>query len=304
MALQTEIWDSRIREALNTNNEFAQFAASHDSFVINNTVHLPQAGAEPTITRNRTTFPATVTSRTDTDLTYDLDTFDFPPLRVGYVEDLELSYNKWQSVMGQSIRKLNQDAHDWLLYKWIVSLAAADLVTTSGSASANNLIATAATGTRKPLTIADVWLVKKKMDEDSVPYENRYMLLDVVQYYNLLAALGEQAGRHAANEMDQAKGILLNFAGFKILNPRNKVAFAVAAGTTVRTPGHAGAATDSGMSIAWQSDMVCRALGNIELFEAKKDPAYYGDIVSGLARLGGCRTRSDNKGVIGILQGT
>ncbi|MFQ8805871.1 MAG: hypothetical protein ACLR8Y_13235 [Alistipes indistinctus] len=46
-----------------------------------------------------------------------------------------------------------------------------------------------------------------------------------------------------------------------------------------------------------------RCQGDVKFFEDEGNPQYYGDIYSGLVRMGGRKRRADQKGVIAIVQG-
>ncbi|MCH7902752.1 hypothetical protein IIC68_03290, partial [archaeon] len=74
MGIQKEIWIKDIEEILfSQNNEFLRKSVSHDAFVDNLIVHIPQAGSLPGAVKNRTIFPAPIVGRTDTTLDYTLD---------------------------------------------------------------------------------------------------------------------------------------------------------------------------------------------------------------------------------------
>ena len=119
MALQVEIWVKSIIEGLFANNTFASRSVDHSEFVNNKTVHVPNAGAAPNVEKNRDTFPAKVTERKDVDLTYQMDEFTVDPVRIPHADQVELSYNKRESVTRQSRRKLAQDIYDSIIYNWI-----------------------------------------------------------------------------------------------------------------------------------------------------------------------------------------
>ncbi len=73
MAIQKEIWQDHIEGNLFKNNEFLLASTDVGQYVLQGkVVHIPQAGALPTVVKNRTVIPATVVQRTDTDITYTL----------------------------------------------------------------------------------------------------------------------------------------------------------------------------------------------------------------------------------------
>ena len=91
MALTKEIWIDSIVGNLFPDNSFASRSADHSAFVNNKTVHVPNAGAKPGVIKGRTSFPASVKSRTDNDLTYEIGEFTTDPFRVPNAETVELS---------------------------------------------------------------------------------------------------------------------------------------------------------------------------------------------------------------------
>jgi hypothetical protein len=73
MAIQREIWERAIVEGLFADNSFLSKAYNADEYVNNGkVVHIPQAGAASSVSKNRTSKPATAKQRTDTDLTFTL----------------------------------------------------------------------------------------------------------------------------------------------------------------------------------------------------------------------------------------
>ena len=108
MALQKEIWINDIQDVLYQGAEFVTFGTDHSAWVSNKVVHVPQSGAIPAVVQNRTTLPATIAQRTDTELTYNLNSYTTDPTLVQDIDELQTSYAKRSSVMGQQISKLNQ----------------------------------------------------------------------------------------------------------------------------------------------------------------------------------------------------
>ena len=66
-------------------------------------------------------------------------------------------------------------------------------------------------------------------------------------------------------------------------------------------PGEADDGRDLAAALAWHDQSVCRALGEVKVFEQEKAPDYYGDLYSFLVRAGGRIMRSDNAGVMALV---
>lgn len=296
MALTKEIWIEDIVKNLFKDGSFAVNSVNHSEYVDGHTVHVPNAGSIPSVTANRSTFPGTVTSRTDNDLSYNIAELSTDPFRIGNAEQVELSYDKRQSIIGAQTAALSQAADDALIKSWVP--ASFDKVLTSGSNVAAHLAT--ATGNRKKVTLADILAVKKLFDKNNVPMEGRCGLLDYEMMTELLDALTSNQYNAFLSTADAQKGIVGEIFGFKMYQ-RSEVLRTVAAGTSLQTTA---AATDGAAGIFWQKDCVARALGQTEIFESNADPLYYGDVVSALVRAGGTYTRYDKKGVVILAQAT
>lgn len=297
MALNTEIWIRDIVEDFFPDNSFIARSVDHSGYVNNHTVHIPQAGSAPQVTKNRSEFPATVGTRTDSELTYGLDIYDVPPLRVQHLADVELSYDKRQSMLKQSKEALMNYVHMDILKKWIPT--GVRTVATSGDAAAAHVHSTA-TGNRNKMSRADVEKVKMMMDSQDVPALGRSILLDAVMYNQLMNSLTDAEVVSFLAGADPVKGVMGKFLGFEFLM-RSSVLESAAGGTL---KSGAAAATDCAAGLAWQKDCVSRALGEVKAYEDNNNPSYYGDIFSFAVRAGGASIRSDKKGVILLYQGT
>lgn len=298
MALQVQIWIKSIIEQLFADNSFAARSVDHSEFVNNKTVHVPNAGAAPGVVKNRATFPATVTTRTDSDLEYSIDEFTVDPIRIPNAEKVELSYNKRESIVRQSKNKLADDVHASLIYAWVPS-GVSTLATEGDSVSAH--IPTA-TGNRKAMTKATVEAAQILFDEQDVPETGRYMLLDARMYNQLKNSMTNNELVAFLAGADPIKGVIGEYAGFRFYK-RSKVAKATADGA-IKEWSAAAAATDSAAGLAWQEDCVSRALGASVMFDDEGNPLFYGDIISFLQRAGGHYIRADKKGIALIYQAT
>ena len=99
---------------------------------------------------------------------------------------------------------------------------------------------------------------------------------------------------------DAQRGVLGQLFGFQVMQ-RSRVLRYATAGTLSKWPA-AGAAADNAAGLAWQTQSLSRALGEVKMFDSTDDPLYYGDIYSFLVRVGGAIRRSDKKGVYALVQ--
>lgn len=275
MAIQKEIWMAAIVEGLFASNSFLSKAFNADEYVNNGKiVHIPNAGAASGTKKNRTSLPATVTKRTDIDVTFPLDEYTTDPVLIPNADTVELSYDKRESVLRQDKLKLQDDVALDFVFNW--SPAAAQCIETTGTEI--DAYTDKATGKRKGICKADVLGLMTKFNNDDIPQEGRYLLLDA------------------------QNGILGKLFSFNIMM-RSRVALYTAA-KAPKAWSTAGAATDLAAGLAWHEQSVCRALGEVKAFENEGDATYYGDIYSFLVRAGGRIMREDKKGVIALVQGT
>ena len=267
MALQKEIWLNDIVEPLFAGNTFAGRAINHSAFVNGRTVHVPNAGNPPAVVKNRATFPATAAQRTDTDLTYQINEYTTDPVHITNAEEVELSYDKRQSVLGTLCLALADKVHTDLLDAWI-----------AGAKAANDLTANTA-GFDKD----DVLKLAQAFNADDIPQEGRVLLLGAAGYASLLKSLTDFEGQSFLASANAQTGSLGRIYGFEVYQ-RSVV--------STGTPAYKG--------LAWHKDSVSRALGGVELFTDDQNPLYYGDIFSALVRAGGAVVRSDKKGIVRI----
>lgn len=297
MAIQREIWMNAIVEGLVADNSFLSKAFNADEFVNQGrTVHIPNAGAASGVVKNRNSFPAEVKQRTDVDLTFNLDEYTTDPIRIPHADTVELSYNKRESVIRTDRAKLHEEVSEGVLHSWLPAVG--NTIRTSGAAVGAHV--PDATGDRKLLTKADVRRVMNAFNKKNVPQEGRYLMLDAEMYGQLLDSLTQNEAQAFHSAVDVKNGIVGKLDSFNIMM-RSRVARYTTAGVE-KDWSASGAATDVAAALAWHQNSVCRALGEIDVFEDEKSPTFYGDIYSFLLRAGGRPMRNGVEGVVAILQ--
>ena len=308
MAIQKEIWIQDIQEQLFAGAEFITNSTSHDAFVENKTVHLPQAGTIPAITKDRSSFPAAISVRTDTSENYDLGEYSTDPIKLGNVEEIQASYDKRTSIMAQQMASINNRLGLEAAYQWAgagLLSAGGQIIRTSGTDSALAL-PPSATGDRKPITIKDIAAAAAKLDIDQVPQEGRYLLMPAAMYWelmgnetNLLNSLFMGNGGAAL-----PTGVVNKILGFNIIIRSTTVIYDAETTPVKKAVGAAAAATDNYACIGWQSSCVAKALGEVKVFSVENDPSYYGSIFSAAVMFAAKAIRTDGKGIVTIVQTT
>ncbi len=300
MALDVELWKDWIVEKLFKNNEFLNYARNADGDVIKGKiVHIPQAGSPSGVERNRQKLPATVTRRKDVDVTYALDEFTSDPRLIENAAKI-LSYDQMNSAMGQDMSYLKQVVAEWMLYHWRPA-GTDNLVRTTGSTGVAAHLS-GATGNRKELKLDNLEEAAARLDEKNIPEDGRYAMLDARMHKQLTSLLSVSDYRDFSKAYDQAKGVVGELFGFKIMKRSTALRFNNAGTPVAKSPDDAAATTDNAGILCWHEDWVERAIGTMEIFENLRDAQYYGDIYSLLIRAGGRKIDQDGDGVIGIVQ--
>lgn len=299
MAISREIWVNYIIENLWKDNEFIGKAFSEDQYVLNGAVvHIPQAGAKPTVVKNRSSLPATVIQRTDTDITYVLDAYTTDPTLIKNAETYELSYDKIDSVLGEHMRALSETVADELLVKWAPALTA-NILRTTGAAILSHL--PSATGNRKTFVADDIKAAQKRLNKLNIPKRDRYAVISTEMLSQLMSDSTLKV-RDNALELNMKDGTVEKLYGFGIIERSDVLVYTNATPPVVKAVGAAGAATDNDGVLCFHRDAVAVARGSVDFFESKDDPTYYGNIYSAEVRMGGRKRRTNEEGVVAIVQ--
>lgn len=305
MAIQKEIWIQDIQKAIFPDSSFVRRSINHDAYVSNKTVHIPQAGTIADVEKNRAVLPATVTQRTDTDRTYNLNEYTTGTMLITDLEALQVNYNKRQDVLSQHSEKIMKRIGDETAVSWagagLVS-AGGQIILTSGTATAN-IAPPGGTSNRKAVKIDDIAAMAAKLDGDDMPMEGRYLLMPSLMYHNMLIENKTYfLNSDYMNKGNLPTGVVANIWGFNIIVRSNVCVYADAATPTIKAVGAATATSDCFGAIAWQQSAVCNALGEIKVFADSDNPAYYGSLFSAMVMHGASTLRTDGKGIVTLVQ--
>ena len=321
MSVVPEIWTDFIVENLFKDNEFLLQSVDESQYVLQGSVvHVPQAGAPSGVKRNRTQLPATITRRSDVDVTYALDEFTTDPRFIPEADKTQLSYDKMESCMTEDMSYLRQVLADTMLYNWRPTY----FIKASKTKSADYLIH--GTGLRTGVCVDDFVKAKEIMNKWGIPKEDRFVILNSEMYAQICNDV-----RNATNEnlmtavYSPVTGRLEKLEGF-VIYERSTVLLAKNSTLTavngkpyfkftstdltyspedyeaIETGNTNGSNTACAVGLFWQKNAVRRALGQTKMFENTGDPTYYGDIYSFLQRAGGRKSRGDAMGVLGLIQ--
>lgn len=265
--LNKEIWLAEILEGFYADDMFLSECRDLSPFVDNDILNLAEAGVDPDVLINNSTYPIAINDRTDVPLTLEIDTFDTENTKVVKAEAAELAYDKLASITAGHKNALRMK----IMEKGIHAIApAADgtftpLLTATGADNGGGL---------KRLTWSDVRRLQKAFNNAEIPAEGRIIILSQQHLEDL-----EVEDLDRFNKV-MDKGVICGFKMYALADQRlprynkttgAKVAFGAAAAPT----------TDTTASVAFHKNEVGRAMGTASMFHSKaeNDPIYRRDVI-------------------------
>lgn len=294
-----KVWQNYIIEKLRRSNDWLMRSSDASKKVLGgSTVYIPQAGNDPAVEVNSTTYPGTPVQREDSDVNYVLDIFRTVPHHVPWAELQDISYEKLDSVLAAHTNTLIEAIGDSMLIRWAATVALQEISTTGADvAGVGNQ-----TGTRKGLSHKDLITAMIKMNVNKVPKEGRVAVIDDNMYGYFYDEMTDKQFNAYNQFADNKTGQLGKLHSFNIYSRSAVLNYANAA-LTPNAYAATQLATDNLASLCWHPDFVERAQGDIKRFYEKDKAEWYGDLTSAIVKFGGRKKRADNIGVISIIQG-
>lgn len=311
MGLQIEVWQETIQEKLLEENAFLQHVSdvSTDNIINGKIVHLPQAGSPSKVVKNRTTLPAQVQERKDTEVLYQIDEYTTDPVRISNADTKELSYDKRRSILDQDVANLSEEVAEGMLTNFVVSpvgdnkeLPKSSIILTDSQIIVDATLA-GATGKRKAYQLKDLQTMKTFMMKQKAWTEGKMFALltpDAVAQMFPADSPTTATYMQATSEAERRAGVIYKVQGWQILE-RSSV-YILGEDKTFKGFGAVNEANDSEGCLFWNELMLEKAVGTTEAFENIGDPTYYGDIYSFLVRMGGRARRKGYEGVAVLQQ--
>ncbi len=320
MSLLQEIWVKDINEGLYPTNSILLKSTDHTEFTHYRTVHIPNAGANGSVVKNRSLvggLPA-AGQRTDAEKTYNIDSYSLDPIIISDLETYQISYPKRQSILYNALKQLETVVCNNFLFQ-IAPSASGSVIYTTGALTNNlayNATGATATGTRSAVTMSDIFRLKTLLDNQNVPDDGeRVLLVPADMFNNELLAIpailqSYQLGSIGLGQSVVATGTLAKVAGFNIMvRPTTVVYNVTSAGTmtalaTVDATGDPVtiASTDCKAILAWHPSTVSHSKGSVEVYFQEVVAAAYGSVLSFNVFEGASALRSDNKGIVALIQ--
>lgn len=302
-AIQPEIWAQDIAANVFPSSEFFNQSRDDSQYLQGKTVHLPQSGAPPSVEKNRSVLPATVSQRTDTLLDYDIDEFTTDPILLQDTEAIEASYDKRQSILFDHTEILRQKIGDNIIVQWEPTLATNQVRTSGSSRSA---YVSGQTGNRKALAKADIIEANRLMNRMDTPADGRIMVISADLYADLLGISDFQSW-DKMGITPLVNGAVGQILGFTVYVRSSAGRYDNTATPVKKAYGASVAAADNLAALCYHKMYVRRAsgsLGNagIKVYENTDRAEWYGSIFSAKVRSGGTMARTDEKGVVAIIE--
>lgn len=251
------------------------------------------------------TLPLKVETSMDSTKYYETTLLYCKPLLVDSQSQLLTNYNKRQTKQEQQANELNTKAAGYILQKWLPT-AASNIVKTTGAGRASNVAGFSTK--RKAVTKEDILRVlnlSMRMNVGSAG-GNWYALLTADMYTDLLSIPDFVDYYKTGNEGKLKEGIVGRICGIDILSRsvdggHNGILYD--ASNAPQADGTDPADALLSGALFWNDRMVCRAEGRVNVAVNENAPGYLGGtILETWCRIGADIVRSDQKGVIALLE--
>lgn len=262
MAIERELWIAAIKEGLIPDTSFLSRSVDMSEFVDANKLHLAEAGVDPTVLIDNTTYPVPAAQREDIPSELLLHTFDTENTIVRNIEEKESAYPKMESVIRSHRNALIKKTSAFAAHNWCPAQDSAftPVIKTDGAINKSG--------------------VKRVSFEDFLNMEMKYRQLDV-DMNSLVAVLNPMhLADLMAEDMKLYKEVLTSkkLFSFNLFNFNNMPYFDTTTGKK-KAFGSAATENDTQASLVYCDTEVMRAVGDTEVFAKYKDPDQRGDVL-------------------------
>lgn len=305
MSVFNEIFRSDVEKQLFKSNSFLSKLKNYSEFRQGKVIHIPNYVTNATILKNPTQNNSfTATETTEINITWNLNNYSIAPFLVSDFDELVTNYPKYQVVTEHVIAQLAEYVETDLLVKLASDVSASRKVFTSGDLGAGN--SPSGTDAKKKISPSDFITLKKLMDKDNIPQNDRYAIVSAQLYSELLSDTAIQKAMDFGQGAPLPEGVVAKLAGISIIS-RSDVVVTNATGTTVNAVGVVPGATDADAILAFSSSMTGYGMGSINVYTDMGNVYKQGNLVSCRTELVAGNLRSsaqggDGKGLYLIVQ--
>ncbi len=258
--VQKEIWTDIIMEGFYPKDDFLSWSRDMSELVEFNTLNLAEAGVDPDVLIDNTTYPITAATRTDAAKTIVLRTLDTESTIVRNIEAMESSYNKMESVVRGHRNALRKASIQLAAHYWAPQADGAFTPVIAATGDSN--------GTRKVLTFEDILSIRARLTAIDADLNAFALMLNPLHEADLMA-----------QDLKLYKEVIVagKIFGFSFFVNSQTPRFNSSTGAKVAFQA-VGAVTDTIASILWSRDEVMKADGSLEIFAKYRDPDQKGDV--------------------------
>jgi hypothetical protein len=257
--LAPEVWIPLVKEDFYPQNSFLNGANDMSVLVNYDKINFAEAGADPNVMKNNTTYPISATVASDTAKEITLDFYDTDSTVVRNAVAIELSYDQ---------RTLYANKHKKALMKRIGRDAAFAYAPTQNDSANFNTVLNLGNSDSIIDAIIDLETAYNEFDDDGM---DRNLVLcpkhlsaiakeDKALYKSVMAEVGKE------------------FYGFKIWKYSKNPIYIASSGVKAAFGAAFVSGTHKLASFSFLGNEVMKALGTTEMFSTLKDPANKGDI--------------------------
>lgn len=268
MALNTQVWVNQIKKNFYPEGDFILRTIDYTSFVETSKgcspkLHIPSTGIDPAVLINNNTYPISKNLREDEDNEITLDKFETENTIVRRPEALEYSFDMLESVIKQHRLTLQTATRRKAIH------AIAPLKDTKDTPVINTT--GEIFGERKRLSHIDILMLKERFDDALIPLNDRVLVLHPKHVSDLLYS-DIKLFKDLTNLVD---GTPFKFAGFAIY----QFPYMPIYNTSNQKLPYDSKDSGTFASVAFQSDEVMRADGEVFMYSRENDPEERGTIV-------------------------
>lgn len=289
--LHTEVWIRQVLEGFYPDSSFLKYARDLSKLVDNDKINLAEAGIDPKVLVNNTTYPITVVQRVDAPISIELDKFETENTLVRRPEVIEYSYDQLESVIRGHRAALQSKTAEKAAHAFAPTEDSeyTPVIKTTGEDDLNK---------RKRLSYEDIVELKNRYDMAEIPQEGRFLTL-APQHVSDLILQDVKLFKDITNLKD---GKPFNFAGFNMLQFSRMPKYELSGGILKKVAYGTATASKSFCSFAFQKDEVMKSDGQLYMYVTRDDPKERGTIVGFDKRFIAVPLR--NKGIGAIVSDT
>ena len=263
MAIEKQFWIDTIMEGYIPDNSFLSRSVDMSPLVDNNKINLAEAGVDPEVLIDNTSYPVPTVSREDTPLELILHTLDTKNTVVRNLEKKELSYDKVESVARGHRNALRNKAATYAAHNWCPAKHG-DLTPVLVTSGANNKAGL------KAASFEDFLVMRARFRSFDIDPASVVVVLNPIHEADLMAE-DMKLYREVLSKGDLFGMALFSSSCLPSFDTTTKQKKAFGAALD--------AAKDTQASLVYCDREVMRAIGTTDVFAKYNDPEQRGDVI-------------------------